>query len=64
MSLAVLLLWLDSRDPYKFFWLIPYPSWRAWGPVVLELFRTRPLVATAVIAIPSVAIMATLALCR
>ena len=62
VSLAVLLLWIDSRDPYKFFWLMPYPSWRAWGPIIPELFRARPLAATAVIAIPTVAIVTTLGL--
>ena len=60
--LAFVLLWLDSREPYKFFWLIPYPSWRAWAPVIPELFRTRPLIATAVIAVPVVTMLVTLAL--
>jgi hypothetical protein len=60
---AALLLLIDLRQPYKFFWLIPYPNWRFVWTGVLELFRVRPLAATAILAIPMVALVGTIGLC-
>jgi hypothetical protein len=60
--LSALLLRLDLRRPYKFFWLIPYPSWRTITPMVVQFFRVRPVSATAVIGIPVAALIVSLAL--
>lgn len=60
---AALLLLLDLRQPFTFFWLIPYPDWRLVGTGVLELFRVRPLTATAILAIPMGALVGTIGLC-
>jgi hypothetical protein len=61
--LSAMLLRLDTRRPYKFFWLIPYPDWRLVTPAVVQIFRMRPLSATAVIGIPVAALIISLALC-
>jgi hypothetical protein len=60
--LSALLLRFDLRRPYKFFWLIPYPSWRTVTPSVLQFFRLRPLSATAVVGIPVAALLLSLVL--
>ena len=60
--LSALLLRFELRCPYKFFWLIPYPSWRTVTPMVVQFFRLRPLSATAVIGVPVAALSASLAL--
>ena len=63
LLLAAAILWFETRQPYKFFWLIPYPAWRTLWPAVVEFFQTRPLLAFALVGIPVVTILATLALC-
>ena len=60
--LAALLLRFEPRRPYKFFWLIPYPSWRTITPMILQFFRLRPLSATAVIGVPLAALIVSLGL--
>ena len=62
--LAALLLLVELRRPYKFFWLIPDPSWRAVTPIVVQFFRLRPVSATAVIGVPVAAAIVSLALMR
>ena len=62
LLLSAVLLRLDLRRPYKFFWLIPYPSWRTVTPMVMQFFRLRPLSATAVIGVPVAAFIVSLAL--
>ena len=61
---ASILIWADLRRPFKFLGIIPYPPS---APVVWELgvtaFRTRPVLATGVVAVPVLALMATVALC-
>ena len=63
LLLSVLLVWLDTQRAEKFFWLFPYPSWRRIGPIVRDLFRLRPLLATALFGVPGLALLATVALC-
>jgi hypothetical protein len=60
---AALLLLLDLRRPFAFFWLVPYPDWRLVWTGVFELFRVRPLTATAILAIPMGALLGTIGLC-
>ena len=60
--LSALLLRFDLRRPYKFFWLIPYPTWRTAIPIVVQFFRLRPLSATAVLGVPVAALLVSLAL--
>ena len=60
--LSALILRLELRRPYKFFWLIPYPSWRTVTPMIVQFFRLRPLSATAVIGVPVAALIVSLAL--
>ena len=60
--LSSLLLRLELRRPYKFFWLIPYPSWRTVTSMIVQFFRRRPLSATAVIGVPAAAMVVSLAL--
>ena len=62
LMLVAILLWVESRRTFKFFWLIPYPTWRALGRVMIELFRIRPLLATAIFGIPAATLIGTLAL--
>lgn len=61
--LSVLLVWLDMHRAEKFFWLFPYPSWRRIGSIVGDLFRIRPLLATALFGVPAIALLVTLGLC-
>ena len=63
LLIASVLLWAETRQPYKFYWLVPYPSWRAWAPIIGELVPVRPLLAMALVGIPAVATLASLALC-
>jgi hypothetical protein len=63
LLLCGILLWVESRRTFKFFWLVPYPSLRALGRVVMELFRIRPLLATAIFGIPAATFLGTVALC-
>jgi hypothetical protein len=63
LLVAAGIVWFETRQPYRFFWLLPYPTWRSVWPVVIELFRLRPLLAFAVIGIPVLAAIVTLALC-
>ncbi len=44
---AVLLALQFGGAPTKFFWLIPYPTWRTAPWMVLGLFRTAPLLGSA-----------------
>ena len=66
VSLSALLLWIDLRRPWKFFWLLPYPTWRTVVPtavqLVAQLFAQRPLAAIAVVVIPLATLAATVAL--
>ena len=66
-SLALLsgaaILWFKTRQPYKFFWLIPYPAWRTLWPTVVEFFRVQPLLAFALVGLPVLTVVATLTLC-
>jgi hypothetical protein len=60
---AVLLLLLDSwlGKPSEFVWLIPMPTWRnirILPAVAADLFRTRPLVAFALVGVPLVGLLA------
>src|SRR6476620_3948078 len=62
-AVAAVLLWNGTRRPWKFFYILPTASfWRAVPTLVVLLFRTRPVVATAVVALPLAGIVATLAL--
>ena len=60
--LSALLLRFELRRPYKFYWLIPAPSWRSVTPIVMQFFRLRPLSATAVVGVPVAALIVSLAL--
>jgi hypothetical protein len=59
--LAALLTWYDTRRP--FFWLVPYPTWRMIRPMIVEFFHVRPILATAMIGLPALALLASIALC-
>ena len=61
--LDVLLLWLQFRRPFKFFWLIPYPNWRLVWPSVVTLCREYPLLGAALIGVPLASVVITLVLC-
>ncbi len=63
LLMIAVILWFETRQPYKVFWLVPYPAWRTLWPAVVELFRIRPLLAVALVGIPLVTILTTLALC-
>jgi hypothetical protein len=61
--LALLLLALDGwfSRPSKFYWLIPYPSGvRGWLGLVWGAFRARPLTASALLLVPTLAGLVTL----
>jgi hypothetical protein len=61
--LALLLLLLDGWfvRPMRFYWLIPYPAGiSGWLTLVWGAFRARPLTASAVLLIPTLAALATL----
>lgn len=65
IAVAVLLLWIDRRfaGSWKVFYLFPYPAdARAVLGLVSTAFRGAPLAATALIAVPVLAITASLAL--
>ena len=60
VALAALLVGLGSlswpRGPWKFFWLLPYPSrWEVAWHLVRAAFTQRPLEATGLIAVPLLA---------
>jgi hypothetical protein len=59
---AVLLALQFGGAPTKFFWLIPYPTWRTAPWMVLGLFRMAPLLGSAV-TILTVAVLLTVGLC-
>jgi hypothetical protein len=67
IALASFLLLLDRvvNGPWQFFWLIPYPTLEvlpAYAAASVDFFRLRPLVATALLAIPLSALITTFAL--
>jgi len=63
LVLDLFLFWLQFRQPVKVFWLIPYPNLRLLWPGVVRLFGDYPLLAFAVVAIPVLTILLTIALC-
>ena len=60
--LSGLLIWLDLQRAERFIWLFPYPSWRHVGSIVGNLFRLRPVLATALFGVPAIALLASLGL--
>jgi hypothetical protein len=61
--LAALLLALQfGGAPTKFFWLVPYPTWRTAPWMALGLFRAAPLFGSA-LAVVALAALLTLGLC-
>lgn len=63
IALVVGLLGLDREEPTNFFWFIPYPRDIAdLMQFVGTAFRARPLFVSAVLLIPSLAILSTIAL--
>jgi hypothetical protein len=63
IALAAGLAWLDQRRADKFVWLVPPPEWRRARPLVVELFRVRPIVAVALVGVPLAALLASVVLC-
>ena len=63
-ALSAALIALDAwrSGPYKFFWLLPYPNWRLVLAAVRGAFRAKPLLATGVLLVPTLAALATFAL--
>jgi hypothetical protein len=62
LSLALIALDALLSGPYKFFWLIPYPNLRLLWAAVAGVFRAKPLLATGVLLVPTLAALATIAL--
>ena len=62
--LSATLIGIDflRAGPYRFFWLIPYPNWRLVSSALVSAFRAKPLLATAGLLIPALAILATVVL--
>jgi hypothetical protein len=64
IALSAALIAFDAwrSGPYKLFWLIPYPNWRLVWAAVVSAFRTKPLLAAALLLVPTLATLATFAL--
>lgn len=62
LVLDALILWLQFRRPFKFFWMIPYPGWRHVWPSVIGMFREYPLLVLGTVGVPVLAILLTIAL--
>ncbi|AHG92900.1 hypothetical protein J421_5365 (plasmid) [Gemmatirosa kalamazoonensis] len=62
VALDVGLLWLQLHRLGKFYWLIPYPTWRLLWPDWGALFRAAPFLGMVLI-LSLLALGATLALC-